>query len=258
MKERVFFKNTKGDRLSGIISDPSENRDKPIILLCHGFASNKDGRTNLHLEKILNQESLSTFRFDFFGHGESEGNIEELTVSEAVDDIQNAVFHLRESGYKKIALYGSSFGGMASLIAASRVKEFFLLALKSPVSNYKDLILRLYKKEEIKEWEENGYLELKGIEGRKIKIKYFFFQDACQNNGYKAAKKVSIPTLIVHGDRDEMVPLYQSLKIASILKNCRLEVINGADHGYSEPEHFEKMVGLISSFIIKNAILVER
>ena len=70
---------------------------------------------------------------------------------------------------------------------------------------------------------------------------------------YESADKIKFPTLIVHGDKDKIVPVEQSKKTASLIKNCRLETIEGADHTYSNPEHFEMMLDLISEFIIKNS-----
>ena len=102
MKKKIFFKNSKGSKLCGILSNPTSQKEKSIIILCHGFSTSKEGRTYVRLEQILNGSGISTFRFDFFGHGESEGKFEEITTSEAVDDIQNAIRFLKESDYKKI------------------------------------------------------------------------------------------------------------------------------------------------------------
>jgi len=87
MKDKVFFKNSRGNRLCGILSDPTEDKSNPIIILCHGFSSSKNGRTYQALESKLNTEEISIFRFDFFGHGESYGLFEDITTSEAVDDV---------------------------------------------------------------------------------------------------------------------------------------------------------------------------
>lgn len=253
MKEKIFFKNSKGKKLWGILSNPTSQREKPIIILCHGFSTSKDGRTYVRLEQILNEYGLSTFRFDFFGHGESEGKFDEITTSEAADDVQNAIKFLKESGYKKIGLVGSSFGGMASIIAASKTDDVYVLALKSPVSDYIGMSLARHNEQEIKNWKEKGYIDITGVDDEKRKLNYSFYKDAERINGYDAAKKIKIPTLIVHGDRDETVPIEQSKRTASLIENCRLEIIEGGDHKYSRKEHFEKLLDLISKFIIKHS-----
>ncbi len=250
MKEKIFFRNSKGNKLCGILSDPTSQKEKPIIVLCHGFSTSKEGRTYVRLEEILNKKGISTFRFDFFGHGESEGKFEKITTFEAVDDIKNAIRFLRESGYKKIGLIGSSFGGMASIMTASKTNALYVLALKSPVSDYLTLIPTRDDEKEIKKWREQGFIEVTGVDGEIRKLKYSFYEEARKLKAYEAAKKIRIPTLIVHGGKDETVPIDQSKKTANLIENCRLEVIEGGDHTYSNKAHFEKMLNLISEFII--------
>lgn len=253
MKEKLFFKNKKGNKLCGILSNPTSSKEKPIIILCHGFSTSKNSHTYVRLQEILNSHEISTFRFDFFGHGESEGNFEDVTISEAVNDILNAIKFLKKLGYSKIGLMGGSFGGLAGIMAASKTNDLFILALKSPVSDYEEKERVTKTKEELEEWEKKGYTYYISGEGKKLKLNYTFFEDFKNNNGYEAAKKIKIPTLIVHGDRDESVPIKQSKKTASLIENCKLEIIKGADHRYSRPRDFEKMLDLISKFIIKNS-----
>lgn len=253
MKEKLFFKNKKGNKLCGILSNPTSSKEKPIIILCHGFSTSKNSHTYVRLQEILNSHEISTFRFDFFGHGESEGNFEDVTISEAVNDILNAIKFLKKLGYSKIGLMGGSFGGLAGIMAASKTNDLFILALKSPVSDYEEKERVTKTKEELEEWKKKGYTYYISGEGKKLKLNYTFFEDLKNNNGYEAAKKIKIPTLIVHGDRDESVPIKQSKKTASLIENCKLEIIKGADHRYSKPRDFEKMLDLISKFIIKNS-----
>lgn len=253
MNKEIIFENTKKDQLSGIISNPSEDKQKPIIILCHGFASSKKSRTFICLENMLNKKKISTLRFDFYGHGKSQGKFEDITISEAAEDILKAIEFLKKEGYQKIGLVGSSFGGIASIVAAGQTKDLYVLALKSPVSNYMEKSLMKYTKTEIKEWKEKGFIIYKSYKGKKLTLNYSFFEDSIKINGYEYAKKISIPSLIVHGDKDDIVPIEQSRKSCSLMKNCKLEVIPKADHYFSEKKDFEKMLKLISEFIIKQS-----
>lgn len=251
MQEKLFFENTKGNKLCGILANPTSDKEKPVMILCHGFNTSKDSYTNVRLEKILSEQGISTFRFDFFAHGESEGTLEEITISEAIDDVLNAVRFLKELGYSKIGLVGSSFGGMASVIAASKTDDLLILALKSPVSGHLGKLVAQEAKQQIKTWKEKGFIYYTSSEERKIKLDYSFFEDAEKANGYEAAQKIKIPTVIVHGDKDESIPVEQSKKLAGLIKSSNLEIIEGADHRYSKPEDFEKMLDFISKFIIE-------
>ena len=252
MKDKVFFKNSKGSVLCGILSNPTTDKEKPIMVLCHGFATSKDGNTYIRLEEILNENEVSIFRFDLFGHGESDGKLEDITISEAVDDVLNAIRFLKESDYKKIGLLGSSFGGMASLLAALKNNDLYILALKSPVSDYQSLFM-LRDEKEMDTWRQEGFIHFTSIYGEKLRLNYSFFEDAIKANVYEYADKIKLPTLIVHGDKDNVVPVEQSKKTAGLIENCKLEIIEGADHTYSNPRHFEMMLDIISEFIINNS-----
>jgi dipeptidyl aminopeptidase/acylaminoacyl peptidase len=251
MKDKFRFPNDKGLELCGVLSNPSENTKSLIITMCHGFTTSKDGRTYLRLEEMLNKKGVSTFRFDFFGHGESEGKFEDITLSEAVNDVFKATLFLKDSGYSKIGLMGSSFGGFASLIAASQMPWLTFLALKSPVSDYLGLLIARDQNIDIQHWKETGFIPVMGSDGQSLKLNYTFFRDAETIKSEEAIKQIKIPTMIVHGDKDETVPLQQSIKCTQMIKDCRLEIIEGADHTYTQPQHFEKMLSLIVDFIFE-------
>ena len=253
MKDKIYFENSAGIKLCGILSNPTENKEKPIIIMCHGFSTSKDGRTFVRLEENLNEQGISTFRFDFFGHGESEGKFAEITTSEAIDDILQAIKFVRQFGHRKIGLVGSSFGGMASIIAASRSDDLYILALKSPLSDYKSMAHARRSEQELKDWKKKGFIELNSANEDRQRLNYSFYEDAENVKTYEAARKIKIPALIVHGDEDETVPIAQSQKTARLIKDCRLEIIQGCDHVYSNPDHFERLLDLISEFIIRNS-----
>ena len=253
MKEKVYFTDSEGVKLCGILSNPTSDNYKPVVILCHGFTTSKDNHTNTQLESILNENDISTFRFDFFGHGESEGDFSKITISEGTDDILQAIKYLKALGYSKIGLVGSSFGGICSIMASSKTKDLYLLALKSPISNYKERDLTVKSKEELAQWKQKGYWDYTDSKGGNHRLNYAFFEDYDNNDGYEASAKITIPTLIVHGDEDDSVPIDQSIKTSKILSNGKLEIIKGANHYYDKPGQFEKMLELISSFIIEDS-----
>ncbi|MFH1683045.1 MAG: alpha/beta hydrolase [Candidatus Woesearchaeota archaeon] len=252
--ERIVFFDSAGNKVVGILSDPTEDKSKPTIILCHGFQSSKESTTNLELEVRLHQKEISTFRFDFYGHGESEGKFADITVSKAVDNLFQAINHLQKKGYRKIGLVGSSFGGLVSLVAASKSKGLFVLALKCPVSERLGELVAEDTHQDIEEWKRKGFIERTNQQGETEKLNYSFYKDAKRYADSKDYKNIKIPTLIIHGDKDITVPLEQSIKTAKIVPHCRLEIIKGADHSFkTDPQHFQKMISLISEFIISHA-----
>jgi alpha/beta superfamily hydrolase len=252
MQKKVYFESSQGVSLCGILSDPNYGKDRFAAILCHGFMTGKDGRTYVRLEQVLNQAGIATLRFDFFGHGESEGDFAEITVSEAVDDVLHAISFMREKDFRNICLVGSSFGGLAVLIASAKSEGLRCLALKSPVSDYLSKLLLEKNRPNMKTWKRQGFIPIQDTEGGNLRLNYTFFEGAAELRGFDIASEIAVPTLIVHGDFDESVAVTDSQKLASMISDCRLEIIAGADHRYSRPEDFEKMLGLISGFIIQH------
>jgi len=250
MEQKIYFQNSKGDKLCGILSNPTGDTTKPIIILVHGFSANKDARSLRLIKELIDKKGISTFRFDIYGHGESDGKLEDITISEGVDDVLQAINFLKQRDYKKIGLVGTSFGGICCTVASVNTKDLFVMVLKSPVSDFKELIDLKYSKEEIKNWEQKGHIFLKDGE-KKLKINYLFYNDFGNNNGYFSAPNIKSPTLIVHGDKDEEVPDYQSVKLSRLIPNCKLITIKGADHGYRKPEHMKEMLEAIANFIFE-------
>lgn len=249
MHNNLHFQNSKGDKLAAILSNPTGDMSKPIVVMVHGFASNKNSRSNTKLVERFDQAGIASFRFDIWGHGESEGKFEDITITEAVDDILQAIRFLKFQGYSKIALVGSSFGGAASVMAASVLHDLFALALKSPSSDYAEEKLLTLGQEGIDEWKRRGFDFYTSSNGRQLKLNYTFYEDFKNNNCYQAATKITIPTLIVHGDQDEEVPVAQSIKTSKLIPNCKLVIVEGAKHSYQEGRHENEMLEAITNFI---------
>jgi dipeptidyl aminopeptidase/acylaminoacyl peptidase len=67
---------------------------------------------------------------------------------------------------------------------------------------------------------------------------------------YEPAGKINVPTLIVQGGCDELVPLHQSRRLAEALAGpTRLEILPDADHQFTKAEDFHKMIGLIVEWL---------
>ncbi|MCF7871678.1 alpha/beta hydrolase [Candidatus Woesearchaeota archaeon] len=254
MQQKITFKDSIGTKLVGILSDPNPEEEKPVIICVHGFIIHKNNSTNTFLKETFDIHNIASFRIDLYGHGESGGKFKEITITKATDGILKAIELMKEKGYKKIGLIGSSFGGISSTIAASKTNDLFVLGLKCPVSNYKDKHLEQKSKEELKNWKEQGYISHKSSRPQdEEKLNYTFFEDYDANDGYKAAENIDIPVVIVHGAKDVDVPVKQSKKISKIFKNCELHIMENATHYFENEGEFEEMIKIISNFVIKHA-----
>ena len=248
MQEKIYYQNSNGEKMCGVISNNTDSTDKPIVIISHGFTSSKDTKSWGNLVELLNGKGIATFRIDLFAHGESYGKLEDITVSKAVDGIIKAIELVKNRGYTKIGLLGSSFGGISSIMAASKFPEAIFLALRCPVCDYRQELIQSLGIEKIKQWKEKGITEIEDA-GKLHKLKYSLYEDIEFNKPYKVAKKINCPVFIVHGDHDTCVPVTQSRKFAGLVKNGRLHEIKGADHWFPEGPQRTEMVEKEYEFI---------
>ncbi len=239
---KVYFTTKDGNRICGI---HHEGTHPSLVILWHGFRSNKDSTTNRAIEPLLLGEGIGVLRADFYGHGESFGKFEDVTITEAVEDVCASVGWARKRGYKRIGLLGSSFGGLACLIAASKV-SVEALGLRCPViQKMGDTI-----SDDPKQWKKKKFLDLEKIDGKGARLSYSFYEDAQQWDGFALARKVACPTLIIHGDADTIVPCEDSKHIAKLLQDSEIYIIKGADHRFSA--HTEILLGKFIAFFHKH------
>ena len=232
----VNFKNKIGFNLVGNYTIPKIKPPFPVIIICHGFSSSKDSKSYTVLEKMLLPRGVAVFRFNYRGHGKSGGDWKDLTISGVVDDIKVAIdFLLREYGKfinrNKIILYGGSFSGLPVVKVASENKRIKYLICRSGVIDFQGRLERLYN---IKTWKEKGYIKTSTDQKKLSKFDYKLYLDSQKFDGFQLGKKISIPTLLLHGTGDITVKPYHSVKLFNKLssKDKELKLIKGVDHWY--------------------------
>ncbi|MBI4214364.1 alpha/beta fold hydrolase [archaeon] len=212
MQEKVFFDNGRGQRLCGTLSVPKANC-KVAAILCHGARRNKDQEHCLAVGRKLLAAGIPVLRFDFSGHGKSEGKLEDLTIPAGAKDVCAAMLFLETKGFKKFLLFGNSRGGVCVLRAAAAMRgKVVAVGASGPGSS------------------QENYEEL-----------------------FQLVSRFDKPVLIVYGANDERVPAENRKRMAGAMPHARLEVIEGAGHSFLEPGKMDIMVSLISGFLVENA-----
>lgn len=252
MEERFSFLDPHGHRVAAILTVPDEGTDK-ISILCHGFLSSKTSSTNNVLTRLLVGQNIATFRFDFFGQGESEGPLDQITVSSAVEQAQRAVDLMRARGYRHIGLMGSSFGGLVSVLTASQRTDLACLALKCPVVDFAEELRLEFGDDGMAQWKATDTIpNIMGGPDR-IALHYAFYEDALKQIAYVPARSITAPTVIVQGDKDEQVPLHQSRQLYDALRvKKHLEMLPDADHQFRKGEDFNRMTNVIADWLISH------
>jgi dipeptidyl aminopeptidase/acylaminoacyl peptidase len=219
MDIEAFSTHSAGYEITGVIHWPRRSRP-PCVICSHGLFSSKDSPKFIAMTEHLAQEGFAAIRYDHRGCGESQGQIEDTTVSGRLTDLV-AVYdfvrpHPRING--NIGLMGSSMGGYISLFAAARYP-----ALKPVVIWATPYQLR--RKSD--ETGANPYSPLhKG-----------FFEDLAQYHLRDVLNRVS-HCLVVHGRNDELVPVWHATKIHELLAQPKaLQIFAAADHRFSDAGH---------------------
>ena len=87
-----------------------------IVILSHGFSANYTYYDGLSEE--LNRNGFSTLRFDFNGHGRSDGEQTDMNVMNECLDLMAVIKYVKSLGYRHISLVGQSQGGVVTSMAA--------------------------------------------------------------------------------------------------------------------------------------------
>ncbi len=253
-QQKVIFKNSKGQKLAGVLHIPEGKGPFRSVVFAHGFRGRcKDGSKPLALAEALVQKGFVFLRFDFSNIGESEGSFENTTVTQYVDDLRCSIDFILKTGFvekDRVAVVGSSMGGLVATILATKDKRIKNLVLSSPVASL-DLCSGDLK-DQMKKCKENGYVYISLESAKKYcRLNYTFYQDYLKYNGIDLAKKIDIPTLILHGNKDDLVPIEGSKEILKNLKGEKaLEILEGADHFCREPAVFEKMIKIETDWLV--------
>lgn len=242
MEEKVYFKNSDGLNLCGVFTFP-KIQTQTCIVLCHGITVDKnEGGIFTELANKLSS-NFAVFRFDFRGHGESEGNSIDMTIEGEEKDFKAAFEYLKGKGFNKFGLVSASFAGGATC--------FFLSKHKNPVSAlvlWNALIDYGSKIDTKTEWQkkywgkpayerakEFGFTE---IGSRKFKVGFKLMEEVYSLKPWGKLLKIDIPMLFIHGDKDTYVPYQDSVKYSKMVKDGQLVTIKGAEHGFHDnPEH---------------------
>ena len=227
--EQVSFLS-EGQKIAGILHLPDKKRPSCVIA-SHGLLSSKESEKFIAIGERLSQEEIAVLHFDFRGCGESEGKIEEDTVTRRVSDLGAAIEFMRsyQGLGKKRGLLGSSLGGYLSLMQASGNQGIRATVIWATPFHLDDLGSR--KTEE--EYPPPGEA---------------FLQDLPKHRLLPFLPKVS-NCLVIHGNKDELVPVEQAWEIFQGLGSPKeIRIIEGGDHRITDPAHRQRAVDLSVSW----------
>lgn len=219
----------------GELQLPGAEGRQPLVILSHGFGGTHAGHQDY--ADFFTARGLATFNFDFCGGGigsKSDGTMLEMSVLTEAADLDAVIDHfLSDARFSRILLWGASQGGfVSSYVAAHRPGDVAALMLEYPAFVLQD-------DAKARAAADGTFPETESVMGRRIGRRYS--EDAVSFDIYDVIGGYTGDVLILHGDRDGIVPLEYSRRAAGIYRSAELVVMPGQDHGFTGDARAEAM-----------------
>ena len=252
--EAVFIDGDHG-RLKAIIQKPELKQGEkcPMVIFCHGFSGTKDGPLFELIADTLQAHGIASIRFDFNGHGESEGEFKDMTVPNEIEDAKKVVEYVSDLRYvSSLAIVGHSQGGVVAAMTAGQLSEelgepaFKTVALMAPAAVLRDDAIRGNTMgKQYDPFDPGEYVELWG--GLKLGGEYI--RTAFSLPIYETAAKYQGPALIIHGNADRVVPYTYGERFHQIWPKSELVIQEYFDHGFSQ--NIYRSTDIVSEYLIR-------
>ena len=218
-----------------------------MVILCHGFMGSKEGPLNEVLADSLQARGIASIRFDFNGHGQSDGAFVDMTVPNEVNDLTKVFEYVRDLRYvSKVAVVGHSQGGVVSSMFAGQTEpgDLSAVVLLAPAAVLRDDAIRGNTMGTM--YNPLDPPESVTLFGDK-KLGRNYIKTAFSLPIYETAARYQGPALIVHGTADRVVPYTYGERYHQQWPLSRLEILEGFDHGFSQNVY--RVTNLVADYL---------
>ena len=221
-------------KLSATLQTPEGYKEYPLVIIMHGFTGNKDEALLTTLADDLEKDGIASLRFDFNGHGKSEGRFQDMTVPNEIEDAKHVYEYASKlPGVTSVSMAGHSQGGVvtsmtAGILGTAKVKS---IALMAPAAVLREDAIRgqIFDK---RYDSLNPPAAIDIFKGLKLGADYV--RTARNLPIYETASQYQGPAFMIHGTGDIVVPYTYSLRYQRIYFNGHVKLVEGEDHGFSK------------------------
>ena len=212
----------------------------PRWLYMHGFASSPGSRKAVALADHFAGRGMEMTRLD--GRVPS---FERWKLSAMIDVIRAAIGDERD----RAVVFGSSLGGLAAARAAEQDARICALVLLAPAFRIAERWPARIGEQAFRDWEQSGWIEVHDhASGHPARMHFDFIRDAQEVD--RGWPDVRVPTLIVHGSRDDVVDPALSRTWAAGKRHVRLiEVDDEHELAASIPLIIEQAEAFLAVFL---------
>lgn len=232
MKQQKFTIDGSKGKLSCIMTYPEKDDQKyPIAILMHGFMANKRLEPLKSIAKALSEAGVASLRFDFNGHGRSEGRFCEMNVLNEIEDAEKVYAYVRSlPEVTKIGLLGHSQGGVVAGMIAGR---------HAGTGSEPACIVQLAAAAVLRDDALNGVLMNKKYDPanppEKLNVMFHkvgqsYFKVAQTLPIYEESSKYTGPVCLIHGTEDSIVPCSYSERYHELYADSELHILENETH----------------------------
>ena len=228
----------------------NKHKKLPFIVFLHGFKSDLEGEKPRSLLKFCNSKKIGFLGLEYSGHGKSSGEFTKGNISKW--SYQTSYIIKKILKKQKFILVGSSMGSWISIkqfqIFNKQIIGF--LGIGSAPEFLELLMWKKFSKKIKREIIKKKIYNLK-YGNYEYPITYQLIKDGRKNKVLNKKIKNKLIVTMIHGSKDEVVPVSFSRKVLKIFKNSRkkLLIIKNGDHSLSSKRNLKKIMKELDSIV---------
>ncbi len=226
-----YYKITKTKKIRYI---SNFYKNSLCIVFLHGFMSDLEGEKPRALLNFAKKNKLSFLALEYSGHGKSSEKFIEGNISKWSEQTSKLI--RKKTKGSNLILVGSSMGAWISLkqfeIFKNRIIGF--LGIGAAPEFLEHIMWKKFSKKMKKEIIKKGIYNLKHGD-YEYPITYQLIKDGRKNKVLNKKINLKIKVTMVHGEKDEAVPVSYSRKVLRLFPNAhkKINVIKNGNHSLS-------------------------
>ena len=247
MNKYKFLKISPSKKIRYLIN---KYKKKPYVVFLHGFMSDLEGQKPRKILKFCNSKKVGFLAVEYSGHGKSTGEFTKGNISKWTNEVRIAIKRIVKKN--KFILVGSSMGSWISLNQFKFFNNQIIgfLGIGSAPEFLENLIWKKFNNKMKNEIKKIGIYNLKHG-NYEYPITYQLIKDGRKNKILNKKIKNKIYVTMIHGKKDEVVPVSYSKKVLKVFKNAnkKLVIIKNGDHSLSSKRNLSKITKELNNII---------
>ena len=218
-------------------------KNSSFIVFLHGFMSDLEGKKPNTFLKFAKKNKLSFLALEYSGHGKSSGKFINGNITKWGNETSILIKKFVKNN--DFTIVGSSMGAWLALKQfqefKSQIKGF--LGIGSAPEFLENLMWKKFSKNMKSETIKNGILHLKHG-NYEYPITLQLIKDGRKNKVLNKKISSKINVTMVHGQKDEVVPVSYSRKVLKIFQKAKkkLVIVKDGDHSLSSQKWLKMII----------------